>query len=221
MFDPISQSLAAVGARSAYAPVLVAVAGVVSSIGPCVAPRLIAVAGLSAGKSRVRALGLVSAFVAGLTAAYAAFGAVSSLLGRATQLSTYIYVIVAAVLAVGGIITLWRGQNDCAHAHQHPSKKGSIGGALLLGASFALVVSPCCTPLVLGILAYTSAAGSPAYGSGLLACFALGHALPIVAVAFGMNGMTAALQRYGIRQAAGVISATLMLGLAGYYAVLA
>lgn len=220
MFDPISQGLAAVSARSVYAPALVVLAGAASSIGPCVAPRFIAVAGLTAGKSRAHALALVGAFVAGLTATYAAFGAVSSLLGRATQLSTYTYVAVAAALALGGVMTLWHGQSDCGHAHEH-AKNGSIGGALLLGASFALVVSPCCTPLVLGILAYTSAAGSPVYGSGLLACFALGHALPVVAVAFGMNGMTGALQRYGVRQAAGVVSATLMLGLAAYYAVLA
>lgn len=220
MIDPISQGLTAVSVRSAYAAPLVFLAGAVSSIGPCVAPRFIAVAGLAAGKSRREAVALVLAFVGGLTATYAAFGAVSSLLGRATQLSTYTYVVVAVALAAGGLVTLWRGQGECGHEHAHRAN-GSLGGASLLGASFALVVSPCCTPLVLGILAYTSASGSAAYGSALLACFALGHALPVIGVAFGMNGATTYLQRYGIRQAAGVVSATLMLALSGYYAVLA
>lgn len=184
------------------------------------APRFIAVAGLAAGKSRGQTLALVLAFVTGLTATYAAFGAISSLLGQATQFSTYTYIAVAVVLAAGGLLTLWRGQGECSHGHVH-ARNGSIGGAVLLGSSFALVVSPCCTPLVLGILAYTSAAGSAAYGSALLACFALGHALPVIGVAFGMNGVTGCLQRYGVRQAAGVVSAALMLGLAGYYTVLA
>lgn len=220
MFDPISQGLTAVSTRSGYAPPLVLLAGAVTSVGPCVAPRFIAVAGLAAGKSRRQALVLVLGFVAGLVAAYAAFGAVSSLLVRATQLSTWVYIIVAAALATGGVVTLWRGQNRCAHMHSRARENGA-GGALLLGASFAFVVSPCCTPLVLAIVAYTSAAGNPAYGSVMLGCFALGHALPILGVGLGMNGVTSALQRYGVRQAAGVVSATLMLGLAAYYAVLA
>jgi cytochrome c biogenesis protein CcdA len=96
-----------------------------------------------------------------------------------------------------------------------------MGGAMLLGASFALVVSPCCTPLVAGIVAYTSASGSAAYGSLLLVSFALGHALPIIPVAFGVNRAARLLQRHAVRQAASVVSATLMLALSAYYAVLA
>jgi hypothetical protein len=40
-------------------------------------------------------------------------------------------------------------------------------------------------------------------------------------VALGANGITEVLRRYSVRQAASVLSATLMLGLAGYYALLA
>lgn len=220
MFDPVAQGLAAVSTRSVYAAPLVFLAGAVSSIGPCVAPRFIALAGLSAGKTRRQTVSLALSFVAGLTATYAAFGAVSSLLGRAAELSTYTYIAVAIALAAGGCVTLWRGQNECVHLHGHAAG-GSLGGALLLGASFALVVSPCCTPLVFGILAYTSVGAGAGYGSALLACFALGHALPVLATAFGTQSMTGFLQRYAVRQAAGVVGATLMLGLAGYYAVLA
>lgn len=123
-------------------------------------------------------------------------------------------------MAIGGFAALWRGEPHCAHPRAREAK-GSAGGALLLGASFALVVSPCCTPLVVGILAYTSASGNALYGSTLLACFALGHALPVVGVAFGTSGLLAVLQRHAVRRAAGVVGATLMLGLAAYYAVLA
>jgi cytochrome c biogenesis protein CcdA len=220
MFDPISQALAAVGSRSAYAAPVVFAAGAASSIGPCVAPRFIAVSGLAAGKARGRAAALVFAFIAGLTVTYAAFGAVSSLLGRAMQLSTYTYWAVALTLATGGCIALWRGEKTCSHARRHDIGESS-GSAMLLGSSFALVVSPCCTPLIVGILAYTSAAGNAGYGSLLLACFALGHALPIVPVALSANGATRILQRYSVQQAASVVSATLMLGLSAYYAVLA
>lgn len=220
MFDPVSQALAAAGAHSFYAAPLVFAAGVVSSVGPCVAPRFIAVAGLAAGKSRRRAAALVLAFIGGLVATYAAFGATSSLLSRAAQYSAYTYWIVALALATSGCVTLWRGDHACAHKVEH-NDGASAGSAMLLGTSFALVVSPCCTPLIAGVIAYSSASGSTLYGSALLACFALGHALPILAVAFGVNGFSGVVQRFAVRQAASVISATLMLGLAGYYAVLA
>jgi cytochrome c-type biogenesis protein len=218
MFDPVTQGLAAVSTRSPYAPALVFAAGAVTSIGPCVAPRFIAVAGLAAGKSRRDTAILVAAFIGGLTTAYAAFGAASSLLGRAAQFSTYTYAALAIVLAAGGCVTLWREERVCAHTKPSGCNAGA-GGALLLGASFALVLSPCCTPVVLGILAYTSAVGSVAYGSALLACYALGHALPIVAVASGMRGVTGMLRRNSVRQAAAVVSGTLMLALAAFYAV--
>ncbi len=220
MFDPVSQGLAAVSTRNASAPALIFAAGAVTSVGPCVAPRFIAVAGLAAGKSRRDTALLACAFVVGLTATYAAFGAVSSLLGRATQFSTFTYFGVAAALAFGGALTLWREEKTCRHARERTAN-ASAGGALLLGASFALVLSPCCTPVVLGILAYTSSTGNAAYASALLACYAVGHALPIAAVALGMHRVTALLQRHSVRQAAAVVSGTLMLGLAGFYAVLA
>lgn len=220
MFDPVSQSLAAVSGRDSSAFPLVFVAGVVSSIGPCVAPRFIAAASLASAGGRRSAAAPVIAFVAGLTAAYAAFGAVASLLGRAAHWSAWTYWILAFALGVGGVLALWRGERACTHDRE-TDRATSLGGALLLGASFALVVSPCCTPLVAAIVAYTSASGGAAYGSMLLACFALGHAFPIVPVAFGATGAVRLLQRYSVRQAACVVSATLMLALSAYYAVLA
>src|SRR5579884_2941484 len=141
MFDPISQSLTAVSSRSWYAIPLVFLSGAVTSIGPCVAPRFIAVAGLACGAGRRTALALALAFVAGLAATYAAFGAVTSLLGRAVHWSAYTYWIVTCALAAGACITLWRGERACAHDRGGDPPR-SVGGALLLGSSFALVVSP-------------------------------------------------------------------------------
>ena len=219
MFDPFSQALRAVAAGSGYAFPLVFLAGAVSSIGPCVAPRFIAVAGLASHQERDRAAISVCSFVAGLMAVYGSFGAAASLLGRVAHISTEVYVFVALTLAAGGIVSLW---NDPRHTHCTARFSArSWGAAFFLGVSFALVLSPCCTPLVLGILAYTSAAGDPLYGSALLACFALGHALPVFAVATGARGVGVILERLVVRQAASVLSAAMMLALAAYYGVLA
>lgn len=221
MFDPLAQGLAAVNARSAYAVPLAFASGLVSSIGPCMAPRFLAIAGLAAGKPRAKALTLVFCFISGIVLVYAAFGAASSLFREATRFSTWTYGAVAVALAVAGVLALWRDEDcGCRRPAGYFASTGA-GAAFLLGASFALVVSPCCAPLVVGILAYTSASGDALYSSLILACFALGHALPILAAAFGAHGAANVFQRYTVRASATVVSASLMLGLAGYYAVLA
>jgi len=221
MFDPLAQGLAAVDARSAYAAPLAFASGLVSSIGPCMAPRFLAIAGLAGGKPRAKGFTLVFSFISGIVLVYAAFGAASSLFREAARYSAWTYGVVALALAVGGTLALWR-DDECGCRRPAGFFAGAgAGAAFLLGASFALVVSPCCAPLVVGILAYTSASGDVLYSSFILACFALGHVLPILAAAFGVNGATAIFQRYTVRAGATVVSASLMLGLAGYYAVLA
>jgi cytochrome c-type biogenesis protein len=220
MLDVTSQGLFAVSGRSPYAAALVFAAGALSSIGPCVAPRFIAAAGLTAGKTRGRAALLMLAFLGGLTLTYASFGAVSTLLGSAAHYSSHIYWIVAASLALGAFVTLWREPEQCTHIQRRGSRE-SAGAALLLGCSFALVVSPCCTPLIAAIVTYVSASGNAAYGCLLLACFAVGHALPVIPAAFGINWASRILERYSVKQAAMLMSGTLTLALSAYYAVLA
>jgi cytochrome c-type biogenesis protein len=218
MFDPIEQGLRAVSSVSAWAYPLVFFAGAVTSLGPCVAPRFIAVVGLTSSREPRRAATMAASFVAGLVAVYACFGAGASLIGHLAQISSWVYGVVAVALGIAGITTLWKEERI---PHGHTRYAVGEGGSFFLGASFALVISPCCTPLVVGILAYASAAGSPFYGTSLLACFALGHALPILGAALGARGVTGIFQRLAVRQAAEVLSAAMMLVLAAYYAVLA
>lgn len=220
MFDPIPQALDAVSSGSARAFPLVFAAGLLSSVGPCVAPRFMAAASLASNGYRRNGAMLVCSFVAGLVTMYAGFGAGASMLGRALSASTWLYGALALALSISGAASLWRDEPICSHECASGQAPRS-GGAFLLGASFALVVSPCCTPLVFAVLTYTSAAGSPLYGSALLGCFALGHALPILTAGAGAGSISALLTRYAVRRAASVVSATLMLALAGYYGVLA
>lgn len=219
MFDALSESLRAVSARSAAAPALVFAAGALSSVGPCVAPRFIAIAGIVARSSGADRLRLVALFCSGLTAAYASFGGASALLGGSLRYSQWIYGVLAVALGCAGLATLWREGEACRRLERRAPR--SAGGVFLLGASFAFVISPCCTPLVAGILAYTSAASDPGYGAALLAVFALGHMLPLFAAAIGAGRVTDALGRIVDGAAAGVVGGSLLLALAGYYAVLA
>ncbi|GAC1388857.1 MAG: hypothetical protein NVSMB31_03760 [Vulcanimicrobiaceae bacterium] len=221
MFDPISKSLHAISVGSPGALALVFAAGVVSSIGPCAAPRLIAAVGLVTSKRGLQIWATLGSFLCGLVLAYASFGIFATLLGRITLLSGAIYCTVGLVLAASGIVTLARPQKQsCGNDHGR-SPERSLGAVFLLGASFALVISPCCTPIVVAILAYCTQVHSVGYGASLLALFALGHAVPIFVVAFGTAGLTRIALACNLDEAFRIVGGTLMLALSGYYLCLA
>jgi cytochrome c biogenesis protein CcdA len=216
MPDVISASLDAIARDRLSAFLLVFLAGVVSSGGPCAAPRLLAAAGLICGKTRSRAIRELAVFAAGVTTAYALFGAAGTMAWDVLRHSQEFYGAVAALLIVSGLWQLWRGSaaghGCCGIAH---------GGTFLTGASLALVISPCCAPVVFAILAYTSSSGHALAASGLLAAFALGHLLPAVAAASISRAAVAMLTRNGIAAASTIAGAAITVAVGAYYAVLA
>lgn len=221
MTDAVGAALAAVAARSAVAYPLVFAAGIVTSIGPCAAPRYIAVAACAHAARRPWAI--VAAFAGGLVCAYVALGTAAGAIGTLWAASAATYALVAAVLAVSGVVTLARA---CGESHSHESmhhgrRSASLGGVFLLGASSAFVVSPCCTPVVAGIAGLTMTSGHSADGIMLLAAFASGHVLPVLACGALGTRLSAALRRVAASQAPSVVSGSLMLALAAYYGVLA
>ncbi len=221
MFDLIGSSFQSMSTGAASASMLVFGVGVLSSAGPCVAPRFIAVTGLVLGESRPAAIQLTAGFLAGLVAVYISFGLLSSLLLRISGFSQQLYLLLAGVMLVGALLALIRpSEQSCAPMNPN-LRCPSVGGALLLGASSALVVSPCCTPLLLGIVSYTSAVSNPGYGALLLGCFALGHATPVFILSAGANRLAEIVKHRHMNSAASTVACGLMMFLAGYYAVLA
>jgi cytochrome c biogenesis protein CcdA len=237
--DLLGESLRAAGTRSALAYPLVFGAGIVTSAGPCAAPRYVAVAALAhAARAPWRT---VAAFTAGLVAAYVALGAAAGAVGTAAgalgalwSASTVIYALLAAVLLAGGIATLLRAGaqspgDACAHAGTVRDTRdacrargsASLGGAFLLGASSVVVVSPCCTPVVAAIAGLTLANDRAAEGVGLLAAFAFGHAVPVACIGALGDRFAGALRRLAASQAPAIVSGSLMLALAAYYGALA
>ena len=223
MIDAVSAGLQAVAIRSPLAYPLVFAAGAVTSIGPCAAPRYVALAAL-VNVSR-RPWRIVAAFVAGLIGAYVALGAAAGTLGTLWSASRFVYAMLAVVLAVAGMTTLLYG-GGASHVHRHAHARhtgaqASLGGTFLLGASSAIVVSPCCTPIVAGIAGLTTASGHAGQGVALLASFACGHALPIVFAGALGTRIASAFRHVAASHASATIAGTLMLALAAYYGVLA
>jgi thiol:disulfide interchange protein DsbD len=231
VIDIVGEGLRAVADRTPVAYPLVFAAGAATSIGPCAAPRYIAVAALvSATRSPAH---IVAAFVAGLASAYVLLGTAAGLLGAVWSRSWILYAALACVLGAGGVITLFGGRRPCqpceganaANAFEASAcasqGRAGLGGAFLLGAGSALVVSPCCTPVVAGIAGLTAASGHTAAGVLLLATFACGHAIPVVAAGALGSRIASALRRIVASHAPAVVSGTLMIALAAFYGLLA
>jgi cytochrome c biogenesis protein CcdA len=218
VIDVVAAGLQAAAARSVLAYPLVFAAGALTGVGPCAAPRFVAVAALA--NAAVRPAVAIVSFVAGLVGASVALGLAGGALGAVLAASGMLYGALAIVLGAAGIVALSRG-DAVPHHHDIRVRGSGIGGAFLLGASSALVVAPCCTPVLASIAGLTTAGGPTLGAAALLATFGLGHAAPVVAAgAFGMR-IARLLRRLSASQAPALVSGGLMLALAGYYGVLA
>jgi cytochrome c-type biogenesis protein len=190
-------------------------AGLITSIGPCVAPRYIAITALT-GTER-RAVLPIGVFATGLLVAYVSLGWVSGALGFLVNASAVIYAVLATGLIVGGLWTLAGRRRHHAHSSTPPQ---SLGAVLLLGMASAFVASPCCTPIVASVVSYSAIVGKPTFGAMLLFFFALGHIAPLAAVAFLGGPLRATLVRLAHAQAPAIASGVLMLALGLLYGVL-
>jgi cytochrome c-type biogenesis protein len=225
MIDPVAAAMFALTSGSPAAVGLVFLAGAVTSIGPCMAPRYIAIAAIVNGARRP--IRPTLAFVLGLVCAFVALGFVAGLLGTLWSVSSSIYLVLALGLILGGCVTLVRavphqaGDHVCADTTPARGPERSLGAIFLLGAASAFVLSPCCTPIVAAVVATSTAIGSPVTGVILLFSYAAGHALPLFFA--GNIGPVAAriLPPRLMDQAPAIVGAALMLTLGAYYGVLA
>jgi cytochrome c biogenesis protein CcdA len=218
VIDVVAAGLQAVAARSPLAYPLVFAAGALTGVGPCAAPRSVALAALADAVARPRFA--IAAFVIGLVGANVALGLAGNALGTMLAASGTLYVALALVLAAGGVLALWRG-DATSHRHTVQVRGGGLSGAFLLGVSSAFVVAPCCTPILASIAGLTTA-GGPTFGAAtLLAAFGLGHASPVAAAGALGTRFGGMLRRASASHAPAIVSGGLMLALAGYYGALA
>jgi thiol:disulfide interchange protein DsbD len=224
VIDVIGEALRSVAMRSPASYPLVLGAGILTSVGPCTAPRYIAVAALAQAARRPAAV--IACFVAGLVGAYVIIGFAAGAVAAVATASTPIYAALAIALGVGAVVTLLRAERPHVACHDRAAlleagDGAGFGGVFLLGAASALVVSPCCTPVVAGIAGLTVNGGRSTDGGALLATFACGHALPVAAAGMLGTRTSALLQRVTASQAPAVVAGGLMLALAAYYGTLA
>src|SRR5690349_6554885 len=190
-------------------------AGIVTAVSPCVFPVLpILFAGGSGSRRRPYAI------IAGLVASFATFTLIATWLLRSLHLpqdflrdlSIVLLFVVAASLIVPRF-GIWLERPLASLSRRAPG--GDLGGGFLLGASLGLVFVPCGGPV---IAAVSANAARVSFGAGTIAitiAYALGAAVPMLAVAALGQRATARIRANvgALRAALGVVMAAAALAL--------
>jgi cytochrome c-type biogenesis protein len=181
--------------------------GLLSFLSPCVLPLIPSyigfLTGLTAEELEVRrGTTLLHAlwFVAGFSVIFLALGATASALG-AVLLRYQVWIGRAGgvlVLAFGlYLLGVARPLFLVRERRVHLARKplGYVGSAIV-GVTFGAAWTPCIGPILGAILTLAAAAASVAQGTGLLACYALGLAVPFVLTALALDRFLAWFQRF-------------------------
>jgi len=208
------------------------VAGVATSLTPCIYPMIPITAGVIAGassgaRSTRRAVGLTLAYAVGMALLYATLGLLAGLSG---SLFGTVSSNPWARLAVGNLLLLFAlGMLDVIPmtaparllAWASNRKGGSYPTAFLMGATSGVVAAPCGAPAFAAVLTWVATTRSGLLGFVYLFVFALGMTAILVLVGL-FSGTLAALPRSGrwmewIKKGSGVV----LPGMAEYYFILA
>ena len=212
--DIVQTALAHASAHDGIAYGLAAAAGLFTSIGPCVAPRYFAVASFTTRGAR--GVTGIAAFVMGTLLAYLCVAVAGSLVMRLVGASPFVYASAAAALILLGARAIVSSNDDCCENHENPI---GAGAAFFLGVASSIVISPCCTPVLVAFGSLNSSMGTPLSLVGLVAMFTVGHLAPLGVAAVGGGVFVAALSRY--RAAISTVNGAVLIALGAYYAVLA
>lgn len=191
-------------------------AGLTTSVGPCMAPRYLALTAIIARTTGLARWMHVGLFVAGLLACYVLLATTASLIGAVTAFSRAVYATLAVGFLALGLHALVV-RTTCDHTHEQPSS----GASLLSGGALGLVLSPCCTPVVALMASVGITSGSFAASLVNAAAFAAGHVAPLATIGLGAGAAERFAPIRVLSGAATTISGGLSIALAAYYGLLA
>ena len=184
-------------------------AGVITAFTPCILPMLpIVLAGGGTGTKRrpyAIAAGLVTTFTAFLLAGAWLWG----LLGISAKHQIRIGAVLLLVLAFILIFPKVGELAERPFLFLTRRRAGDLGGGFLLGASLGLVFVPCGGPVLAALTANVATSRVGAWIVVIAITYAVGAALPMLAIARGSRRLTAGFRQraQAIRIAGGVLMA--------------
>lgn len=178
--------------------VLALLAGVVTVAAPCTLPMLPILLGASVGQTgRLRPAMIAAGFVMSFSATALALTAITRIFDfDPNSLRTG-----ATVLLLGfGLLMIWprpfeflpvrlNGLIGAGPAGSALSRQGNLGG-FILGTTLGLVWTPCAGPVLGSILTVIATSTDTAWASVLLVVYAIGAAIPMLAIAYGGQAVT-------------------------------
>jgi cytochrome c-type biogenesis protein len=175
--------------------VLALLAGVVTIAAPCTLPMLPILLGASVGQtSKVRPAMIALGFVMSFSMVALALSAIT----RVFDFDPNVLRTGAAVLLLGfGLLMIWPAPFEwlslrlggLGNGNATQSRQGMIGG-FVLGTTLGLVWTPCAGPVLGSILTVVATSKDTAWASLLLVVYAIGAAIPMLAIAYGGQAVT-------------------------------
>lgn len=176
--------------------VLALLAGVVTIAAPCTLPVLPILLGASVGQTgKLRPAMIAAGFVV-------SFSATALLLSAITRIFDFDPNVLrtgAAVLLLGfGLLMIWPAPFEWLSIRlgglinagsATTTRPGALGG-FVLGTTLGLVWTPCAGPVLGSILTIVATSKDTAWASLLLVVYAMGAAIPMLAIAYGGQAVT-------------------------------
>lgn len=168
--------------------------GLLLAFTPCVFPMFPIVAGMLAGQGETltarRGLVLTGAYVLAMAAAFGLLGIAAAWSGANLQMAlqspaaigviAVLFVLLA--LSMFGFYELQMPLALQTRLGRVGGRRGSLGGAMVLGFTSALIVGPCVTAPLAGALLYIAQTGDVTLGAAALFALGLGQGLPLLAI---------------------------------------
>lgn len=209
------------------------IAGVLTSLAPCIYPMIPITAAIVGGsavgeapRARSRTVFLTLTYVLGLSLAYASVGLFAGLTGTlfgSVSTNPWLYFTMANLLIIAALAMLEvipvRVPSWLLTRAATAGKGGSLYGVFVMGAASGLVAAPCSAPVMAAVLTWVTATKSGVLGFIYLFVFSLGMCTLLVLVGL-FSGTLARLPKAGtwmvwIKR----LFALIMLGVAEYYLV--
>ena len=209
------------------------IAGVLTSLAPCIYPMIPITAAIVGGSTvgdvprpRSRTVLLTFTYVFGLALAYASLGLFAGLTGTlfgSVSTNPWLYFAMANLLIIAALAMLdvipVRVPAWLLTRAATAGEGGSLYGVFVMGAASGLIAAPCSAPVMAAVLTWVTATKSGVLGFIYLFVFSLGMCTILVLVGL-FSGAVARLPKAGAWMVwVKRIFALIMLGVAEYYLV--
>ena len=180
--------------------VLALLAGVITIAAPCTLPMLPILLGASVGQtSKARPVVIAAGFVLSFSVVALALSAIT----RVFDFDPNVLRSAAAILLAGfGLLMLWPAPFERLMSRfggftgvSVAANQGVLGG-FVLGTTLGLVWTPCAGPVLGSILTVIATSKDTAWAGTLLVTYAIGAAIPMLAIAYGGQAVTTRVRSF-------------------------